>query len=88
MDKEEIQSVLRGFVGMLSLIEVADLEKYVSDVSRNNSVYDAVGPLVDPTEYRQTLTSGRRDQVRVQLEIAKHCLEIRKLFEQLPVASE
>lgn len=88
MDTEELQTVLREFVGMLSLISIDDLEKHVNDVARNNNMYDTVGPIFDPTAYRNTLASGRRDHARVQLEIAKHCLEIRKLFDQLPLTSE
>lgn len=88
MDKKELEAVLRGFVGMLSLISIDDLETHINDVARNNEIYDAAGPIFNPTEYRNTLASGRRDNARTQLEIVRHCLEIRKLFDKLPLTLE
>lgn len=86
MDQEFIEMMLRQAIQMLHMIEVADLEGYVSSVSKNNSTYDAIGPILDPTEYRDTLHSGKRDRVRTQLQIAQKLLEVRQLVETLKEA--
>jgi hypothetical protein len=73
---------------LLQLLPRVELEAYVESISRNNSIYDSVGPIFDPTEYRQTLHSGRRESARVQLEITRHLMEARKLIDQLKPVSE
>lgn len=83
MEKEFIEMVLRQAIQMLHMVEVADLEEYVSSISKNNSMYDAIGPILDPTEYRDTLHSGKRDRVRTQLQITQKLLEVRQLVETL-----
>lgn len=87
MDKDLIQNFLNTSARVLHAIEVADLEAYIAEASRNNDLYDSIGPIVDPTRYRNDLHSGRRDQLRVELEIARKQLEIRKLLDQLQVES-
>jgi hypothetical protein len=83
MEQEFIEMMLRQAIQMLHMIEVADLEEYVSSISKNNSMYDAIGPILDPTEYRDTLHSGRRESARMQLQITQKLLEVRQLIETL-----
>lgn len=86
MDQEFIEMMLRQAIQALHFIEVADLEKYVSSIGENNSIYDAIGPILDPTEYRDTLHSGKRDRARTQLQITRKLLEVRQLVETLKEA--
>jgi hypothetical protein len=88
MEQEFIEMMLRQAIQALHFIEVADLEEYVSSISKNNSVYDAIGPILDPTEYRDTLHSGKRDRARTQLEITRKLLEVRQMIDQLKLPSE
>jgi hypothetical protein len=89
MEQEFIEMMLQQAVQALHWIEVADLEEYVSSISKNNSIYDAVGPIQDPTEYRDTLHSGKRDRVRTQLQITQHLLQARRLIATLaPLKSD
>ena len=83
MEQEFIEMMLRQAIQAVHWIELADLEEYVSSISKNNSVYDAIGPILDPTEYRDTLHSGRRDRARTQLEITRKLLEVRQMIEAL-----
>ncbi len=84
MNDSFIQSHLHNIAGMLAFIETADLERYVQSVSRNNSLYDAMGPILDPTEYRDTLHGGKHESAAIQLQIARKMLEIRQLMDTLP----
>lgn len=83
MEQEFIEMMLRQAIQMLHMIEVADLEGYVSSISKNNSLYDVMGPILDPTEYRDTLHSGKRDRARTQLQITQKLLEVRRMVEML-----
>lgn len=83
IDREIMQGMLRQIVGLLHMIPTEDMEEYVQGVSANNSLYDAVGAILDPTDYRDTLHSGKRDNVRVELQIAEKLVEIRKLIDTL-----
>lgn len=87
MDDEIIQSILKTSVGMIHAIDLADLEAYIDRVSANNATYDTLGPILDPTAYREKLYSGQRDALRTELEIARKLLEIRKLVDGLGVRS-
>lgn len=82
-DKDVMQSMLRSVVGLMHMIPTEEIEEYIEGVSANNSMYDAVGPILDPTDYRNNLHSGKRDNMRVELQIVRKMLEIRKLIEQL-----
>jgi len=85
VDKELIQSILNTSARVLHAIEIADLEAYIEGVSLNNSTYDALGPMLDPTDYRKNLHSGRIDNLKVELQIARKMLEVRKLLDQIEV---
>jgi hypothetical protein len=85
MDKELIQSILNTSARVLHAVEIADLEQYIEAVSLNNSTYDALGPMLDPTDYRKNLQSGRLDNLRVELQIARKLLEVRKLLDEIEV---
>lgn len=82
-DREVMQGMLRSVVGLMHMIPTEEIEAYIEGVSANNSMYDAVGPILDPTDYRDNLHSGKRDNMRVELQIVKKMLEIRRLIEQL-----
>lgn len=88
LDREIMQGMLRQIVGLLHMIPTADIEEYIKGVSANNSMYDAVGPILDPTDYRKTLHSGKRDNLRVELQITEKLLEIRKLINTLTPIDE
>jgi hypothetical protein len=89
MEQEFIEMMLRQAIQALVFIELADLEEYVKGISKNNSIYDAVGPILDPTEYRDTLHSGRRDRARTHLQITQKLLEVRRLIDTLsPLKSD
>lgn len=83
MEQEFIEMMLRQAIQSLLYAEIADLEEYVSSISKNNSMYDTIGPILDPTEYRDTLHSGKRDRVRTQLQITQKLLEVRQMLETL-----
>lgn len=85
MDPETLKATLLTITIMLHSIETTDLEAYVNSVATNNATYDTIGPIVDPTAYRDMLHSGRRDNLRVQLEITRKLLEARRLIDQLQV---
>ncbi len=86
-DKELIQSLLNTSARVLHAVEVADLEDYIKEVSRNNSMYETVGPILDPTNFNKNLHGGRLDNLRTELEIARTQLENRRLLDQLQVQS-
>jgi hypothetical protein len=88
-DREIMQGMLRQVVGLMHMISIEDMEAYIEGISENNNMYDAVGPMLDPTEYRKTLHSGKRDNMRVELQIVKKMLDIRKLINTLtPIDSD
>ncbi len=83
MNHELIEVFLRNATLSLSALTTEDIEGYINAISRNNSLYDAMGPIVDPTEYRSALHSGRINSARVQLDIARKLLDIRRLMDTL-----
>ena len=87
MEQEFIEMMLRQAIQSLIYVELADLEEYVSSIGKNNNMYDTIGPILDPTEYRDTLHSGERDRVRTQLQITQKLLEVRQMLETLRVQS-
>ncbi len=87
IDQEVIKGVLLSVVSTLHMIELEDIEEYVKDIQNNNAMYDTLGPILDPTEYRSTLHSGRRSNVKTELEIAQKLLEIRRLIDQITPVS-
>jgi hypothetical protein len=88
-DREIMQGMLRQVVGLMHMIPIEDIEEYIKGVSANNNMYDAIGPILDPTDYRKNLHSGKRDNMRVELKIVEKMLEIRKLINTLtPVDSD
>lgn len=87
-DREVMQGMLRQIVGLMHMIPTSAIEEYIAEVSANNNMYDAIGPMLDPTEYRKTLHSGKRDNLRVELEIVHKLLDIRKLINKLTPIDE
>ena len=83
MNDEFMQGIMQNVVGMLHMIETDDMDAYLKRVSHNNSLYDTMGPITDPTEWRLSSHNGKRESARIQLQIAQKLLEIRKLTDDL-----
>lgn len=78
MNDEMVRDSLKTVVQLLAFLNTADIEDYVNNVSHNNSMYDAVGAILDPTEYRNTLQSGKRNAARMELDLVRKLLEVRR----------
>lgn len=82
MDPDLIMSMLRSAATGLAIIPLADLEAYVDQCAANNYRSESLGPIIDPTAYRDALYDGCLDDARNQLEIARHLLAARRAIEK------
>jgi len=82
MDKEFLKTHLQTIAVMLAMIPLEELEAYVTENSRHLSMYDALGPMLDPTDYRDALYGGRRDDAGHQLSIVQELLHARQAIEK------
>ena len=85
MNTEFMQSHLRNAAGMLLIIPLDELEAYVKSVRDNNNRWDSVGAIFDPTAFRDAMHNGKRAQAKLELEMAEHLLEVRRLVEAMNI---
>ncbi len=75
---EEITAMLASISMLLATIDLDELGRHVTECKRSLSQWDSVGPIIDPTAYRDSLHSGRRNDAKNQLAIAQALLTARK----------
>lgn len=86
MKSEFMQSILRNAAGMLYVIPLDELEAYVKEVRENNNRWDSVGAILDPTAFRDAMHNGKREQAKIELQMAEHLLEVRRLVEAMDLS--
>lgn len=82
MPEDFLPEHLATIARMLALIPMQQLDEYVNKHHLQLGYYDAVGPILQPTEYRDVLQNGRYDDARHQLKIVDALLTVRKLIEE------
>ena len=82
MDKEFLKNHLATIAVMLAMIPLDELESYVKDNSHHLAMYDALGPMLDPTDYKDAIFGGRRDDAHAQLVIVQKLLDARRAIEK------
>lgn len=82
-DATMVRQLLLNNVRMLMMIDIPDLEAHVSEHQSSLDRAEGIGCFIDPSGWLAAKKNGSFENVRVQLEIAKHFLAIRKLVEKL-----
>ena len=78
-EQNDIQFMLKNTIQQLGLIPVDKLEEYVTNCRDDISRADSLGPIMDPTGYRDALQSGAYEDARLQLKIVEKLLEAVKM---------
>lgn len=66
----------------LAMVPTQQLSDYVDKCHIDLSYADAVGPILEPTGYRDALQSGQLDDARNQLEIVDALLTVRMMIDK------
>lgn len=78
-EKKMLQMFLLGIVQQIGLLDVKQLKEHLSEARNSMSRVDSIGPILDPTGYRNSLQDGSFERARIQIEILDHLLAIRVL---------
>jgi hypothetical protein len=76
----EYLPLLQQAARFLAMIPLEDFERYVVDGQKELSIADSMGPLLDPTGWRQAHNDGSFEEAKRQQGIVEHLLAARKLF--------
>lgn len=81
MTDGEIQALLVSVSRLLTLIDTYDLQAHVEDCKRSLSRASSIGPLLDPTGYRNAMQTGQMEDAKHQLAIAESLLAARQAID-------
>jgi len=82
MDIDRIILQLRSVGTMLIMIDTDELEKHVIYHRRHIEHWTGIGPLLDPTQYRDAIKSGKQQDAILQLEIVEALLKARQAIDK------
>lgn len=73
---------LLNIVRQIAIVPTEELEAHIERSADSLSRAHAMGPILDPTAYRNTLYGGGFDAAENHLKMVKHLLSIRKLIDE------
>lgn len=76
MSRDDIIQHLRSIVMMCAIIPHDDLQAHVDACRESKAVWDAIGFVHNPTDYRDYLFSDGDKRAKIQLEITELILKI------------
>lgn len=81
-ERDMLQMFLLNIVQQVGLLDIEQLKQHISQARLSLSRADSIGPILDPTGWRNASQDGAFDRARIQVEILEHLLAIRLLGEK------
>lgn len=82
MDSDMLKEFLNNLVRQIAFIPTDVLEAYLHEYHSHIQHAHSVGPILDPTGYRNALHGHEFENAERQLKMTEHILEIRKLIDE------
>jgi len=78
---DHIIIMLQGVGKTLAMIDTSELEAHITEHRLHLEHWTGIGPLLDPTQYREAIKSGKHQDAVLQLEICEALLVARKAID-------
>ncbi len=78
---DEISAILASCARVLTFIETDELERYTEAHQDSLSMWGTMGPMLEPTAYRDSLISGKAEDAKYLLAIAEALLLVRQAID-------
>jgi len=82
-DTQATRAFMQMILQQLVLVSADDLKVALDEAASSQSIWDAVGPILEPTRYRDMLYNGTFDHATVQADIVRHLIAIRELIDKM-----